>query len=102
MTSTRSVTLADLVDAARQRGASDLHLEAGMAPGLRVRGALEMAGAPLAPAETQAMARHVLGEAGWQEFLAQKSADLSLTIRGVRCRLNVMKTSRGVGMAVRL
>src|SRR5262249_17458989 len=35
-------------------------------------------------------------------FLERRSFDLSKTIRGIRCRINIFQTSRGVGFAVRL
>jgi twitching motility protein PilT len=48
------------------------------------------------------MARAVLGENQWPLFLERRSADLSKNISGVRCRLNVLQTSRGVGFVIRL
>ena len=35
-------------------------------------------------------------------FLERRSFDLSQTIRGVRCRINILQTARGVGLAIRL
>jgi twitching motility protein PilT len=43
-----------------------------------------------------------VGEEQWPVFLERHSFDLSKTIAGVRCRINVLQTSRGVGMAIRL
>ena len=94
--------LDDLIAAAHQQGASDLHLEPGLPPALRVRGALRLAGEPLPPREVMEMARGVVGSAHWPQFLERRSFDLSANIRGVRCRINVLQTSRGVGLAVRL
>ena len=37
-----------------------------------------------------------------REFLARGSADVSRTIAGVRCRINIFQTLRGVAMAIRL
>jgi twitching motility protein PilT len=48
------------------------------------------------------MAQAVIGEEQWPQFLERRSFDLSRTIEGVRCRLNIFQTSRGVGFAVRL
>jgi len=95
------MTLESLVKAAAGLQASDLHLEGGLAPCVRVRGQLRSTGEPLRPAELTALARELLGEESWQAFLARRSADVARTIAGQRCRINVLCSSRGVGMAVR-
>jgi len=94
--------LESLISAAAASGASDLHLESRLAPATRVRGALRVAGEPIAPQALAEMARALIGEEQWPFFLERRSFDLSRTIQGVRCRINVMHTSRGVGMAIRL
>jgi twitching motility protein PilT len=91
-----------LIELAAGRGASDLHLEPGMPAALRIRGALQISGEPVPPPLLLAMAQRFVGEGHWPEFLKQGSFDLSRTIRGVRCRINVLKTARGVGVAIRL
>jgi len=96
------MNLESLITAARQQGASDLHMEAGLPAAMRVRGTLRMAGEPISPQLLLAMAREVIGETHWQDFLERRSADLSKTISGVRCRLNILRTARGVGFAIRL
>jgi twitching motility protein PilT len=47
------------------------------------------------------MGRAILGE-GWAGFIDRGSADLSRNVNGQRCRLNVLRTARGVGFAIRL
>src|SRR5580765_5011522 len=94
--------LDSLVGLAQSNGASDLHLESGLPAALRVRGALRTTGEPLPAKTLLEMARNVIGEAQWPRFIEQRSADLSKTIHGVRCRINVLQTSRGVGFAIRL
>ena len=94
--------LETLVESAAASGASDLHLEGGMPAALRVRGALRVQGEPIAPKLLTEMARELVGETQWPVFLERRSFDLSRTIRGVRCRINILHTSRGVGMAIRL
>ena len=91
-----------LISAAAASGASDLHLESRLAPATRVRGALRVAGDPLPAPAVQEMARALIGEDQWPHFLERRSFDLSKTIRGVRCRINILQTSRGVGLAIRL
>jgi len=91
-----------LIESAAGRGASDLHLEAGMPAALRVRGALQISGEPVPPKSLSETARRLIGEGQWPVFLERRSFDLSKTISGVRCRINVLQTSRGIGMAIRL
>lgn len=89
------------ITAARAAGASDLHLEAGLPACLRVRGQLRNVGEPLAAAQLLEIARELVGEARWPELLERRSCDLARTLGGARCRINVLFTSRGVGLAVR-
>lgn len=96
------MTLESLIATANQQGASDLHLEPGLPPALRVRGALRTVGEPLTGPALLDMARAVLVGEAWPQFLAQRSADFSRTLGGVRCRLNLLHSARGVGFAIRL
>ncbi len=90
------------ISAAAASGASDLHLESRMPPATRVRGALRVAGEPVAPQILTEMARALIGEEQWPFFLERRSFDLSRTIGGIRCRINILQTSRGIGLAIRL
>jgi len=94
--------LESLVSVAQTNGASDLHLESGLPAALRVRGSLRTVGEPIPSKTMLEMARHVLGDEHWQHFLERRSFDMSKTIHGVRCRINVLQSSRGVGFAIRL
>jgi twitching motility protein PilT len=94
--------LESLVGLAQSNGASDLHLEAGLPAALRIRGALRTHGDVLSPKLLLELARTVVGEEQWPHFLERRSADLSKTIQGVRCRINILQSSRGVGFAIRL
>ena len=96
------MSLESLIAAARQEGASDLHLEPGLAPALRIRGSLRLAGEPLSAQDLLAFAHETIGDAQWPGFLERRSADLSKTIAGVRCRINILQSSRGIGFAIRL
>jgi twitching motility protein PilT len=82
-------------------GASDLHIEAESALIARVRGQLSSVGAAITAGVLVQAARELLGD-GWPQFLSRGSADLSRTMAGVRCRINIFQTVRGVAMAVRL
>lgn len=67
-----------------------------------MRGALRTVGEPLTGPALLDMARAVLVGEAWPQFLAQRSADFSRTLGGVRCRLNLLHSARGVGFAIRL
>src|SRR5512140_1774616 len=94
--------LETLVSQAASNGASDLHLEAGLPAAMRVRGVLRTTGDPLPGSVLLDMARRVTGEEEWPRFLEQRSYDCSRNFKGVRCRLNILQTARGVGFAIRL
>ena len=96
------MSLDSLIAAARQQGASDLHLEAGLPAAMRIRGALHTTGEPIPGPLLAGFAREIIGEAQWPHFLERRSADLSKTLQGVRCRINILATSRGIGFAIRL
>jgi twitching motility protein PilT len=94
--------LETLIAVAREQGASDLHLEPGLPATLRVRGALRAMGEAVPAKVLTEFAREVIGGAHWNEFLERRSFDLSRSISGVRCRINILQTARGVGFAIRL
>ncbi len=96
------MTFETIIQTARERGASDIHLEGGMPMALRIRGTLRTFGEPLAPAALTQMAKGIVGEGNWPDFLARCSWDLSRTVAGTRCRINVLRSARGVGFAIRL
>ena len=96
------MNLESLVRAARNRGASDLHVEAGLPLVERIRGELTHVGDPPSAADTRAMAQSVLEGDAWEQFVARRSADFSRTLAGVRCRINLLYTSHGMGLAIRL
>lgn len=94
--------LHSLVSSAQANGASDLHLEPGLPAAVRVRGALRTLGEPLDAGFLLNAARLLIGEDEWPRFLQQRSYDLSTSLAGVRCRINVLNSMRGVGFAIRL
>ena len=96
------MSLDPLVDAARAAGASDIHLEPGLPPAMRVRGQLRTVGEPVTADALGAILRSLLEGEAWEAFLERRSADLARTMRGVRCRINALCTARGVGLAIRL
>jgi len=91
-----------LVGLAKGEGASDLHLEPGLSAVIRVRGSLRSVGEACAAPQLLECARELIGPEDWPRFLTQRSFDMSRTIEGLRCRINILQTSRGIGFAVRL
>jgi twitching motility protein PilT len=96
------LNLRDLISLAKSEGASDLHIETGLAPMLRVRGNLRPAGGPVTGELTLRWARQMIDPDHWPHFEQRRSFDLSRNMEGVRCRLNVFYTARGIGFAIRL
>jgi twitching motility protein PilT len=97
-----SLNLDSLITVARQQGASDLHLEPGLPAAFRVRGALRIAGEPVPGKTLVEMAHGILGAEHWPEFVQRRSFDLSRTVAGTRCRINLLHSARGVGLAIRI
>jgi len=94
--------LDELIAHARDEGASDLHLEPGLPAAIRVRGALRMVGEPIPARTLLGFARSIIDESAWPDFQERRSYDLSKVAAGIRCRINVLASARGVGMAIRL
>jgi twitching motility protein PilT len=90
------------IEKARSLQASDLHLETGTPMVARVRGELQALGAPLPRAEIVQAAQDLLGTDGWSQFKARGSADIAVSVRGMRCRASFYQTVRGIGIAIRL
>jgi twitching motility protein PilT len=95
-------TLDGIVGLARAQSASDVHLEPGMPVAIRIRGSLKMLPQRLDGDALRRMAYELIGPAQWPEFVNRQSYDLSRTLSGVRCRINVLCSARGVGMAIRI
>jgi twitching motility protein PilT len=95
------MNLRELIALGKREGASDLHLEPGLSAVLRVRGSLQPTGEPLEASALLEWARDLIGAGRWPEFLERRSFDMSRTMEGIRCRINILQTSRGVGFAVR-
>ena len=83
-------------------GASDLHLEAATPLVARVRGELQTIGGAVPGDALVQAAQDFLGAEGWAQFRERGSADLSVAIVGVRCRVNFFQTVRGLAVAIRL
>jgi len=96
------IDLGSLVASAQKQGASDLHLESGLPLAVRIRGVLQVSGEPIPAATLTTLAHTLLKPDEWAVFGERRSFDCSRTIAGVRCRLNLLHTARGIGLAIRL
>lgn len=96
------MSLKDWIQKGRQLGASDLHLETGTPLVARVRGELAPVGEPIPPQLLNQAGQELLGTEAWARFLERGSADVSIAASGMRCRLSLYRTIRGIAMAVRL
>jgi twitching motility protein PilT len=87
---------------ASELGASDLHAEADGPLIARIRGKLRPLGETSSAADLQRASEELLGAEGWAGFLSRGSADISVEVAGIRCRINLFKTIRGIAFAVRV
>lgn len=99
------MTIEDLLRMALQKGASDLHLKAGIIPVIRRHGSLRPLAANL-PAlsgdEIEAMAISLMTEKQKQTFIEFREVDLSYGISGLgRFRANVFQQRGTIRMVVR-
>ena len=91
-----------LMDAAYEKGASDLHISVGRRPVLRVGGGLvELGDAPLTPEDTERLARALAPDRNWEELEESGSTDFGLA-HADKCRFRVsiltQKGTRGIVM----
>jgi twitching motility protein PilT len=96
------VKLSAIIALARERRASDIHIEAGLPVALRISSNLQATGEPVSREDLTAAALELVGEDLWPQFLERGSMDLSKTIEGVRLRINAFQTTRGSALAIRL
>ncbi|MDT8893610.1 type IV pilus twitching motility protein PilT [Halomonas sp. I1] len=97
------MNITELLASSAKRGASDLHLSAGMVPMLRVDGVLEALGVSVIDDSTlRRELQALLGESRWAAFNAELEADVALDLPGVaRFRGNVFQHGRGIGAVFR-
>lgn len=94
--------LESLVELGKSKSASDLHLEPGLPAVFRIKGNLVFHGKQIDADDLLTISRSIIGPENWSSFRAQRSFDLSGNISGIRCRINILQTYRGVGLAIRL
>ena len=100
-----SIDFADIVLAALERGASDIHITAGAAPSLRIRGQLvAVEDAPvLNPQETREIVYSILSDSQRQALENAHQVDFSWSIpRTARMRVNAYMQRGAVSAAFRM
>lgn len=96
------MNLSAIVKAAIEQRATDIHLEPAMNIVIRANSSLRRMPQIVSADFCLSCARQVLSEDDWTEFESRGSFDTTRVMAGVNCRINVMKTDRGIGLAIRL
>lgn len=98
------VDIGELLRTASERAASDLHLTVGTAPVLRVNGELlSLGGEKLLPDDTEAVAKALLDDRHWDNFMVVGEVDASYSLPGVsRYRVNVYRQRGCAAIAIRV
>lgn len=96
-------TMEDLLRVTTERRASDLHLNAGLPPQLRIDGELIfLESEPLTPKAVQDLAYSILTKEQLETFERTKELDLSFGIEGLsRFRINIFQQRGSTGVAIR-
>jgi len=99
-----SYDLRALLTFAKEQGASDLHLSAGQAPALRMRGEMvRLDMPPFTQEETMAAIDAILTEPQRKVFEARRDLDFAFAIHGVsRFRANLLQQQRGTAAVFRV
>ncbi len=98
------LTINQILSTGVQHESSDVHITVGLPPMMRVEGKWRPFDcACVSPADSERLAREVLGKDRMSEFEQVREFDLSYSIEGVgRFRINVFWQRGSVGMAVRI
>lgn len=96
------MNLEDIIRIAIEQKATDVHLEPKSPVTLRVNGDLKRIASGVEAAALKSFAQRILNDEQWNDLQARGSVDLCRSIGGVQCRLNVLKSDRGTGFAIRL
>src|SRR6185437_11428655 len=90
------MSLKSWIQKGRELGASDLHLESGTPLVARIRGDLAPIGEPISAQRVTEAGQELLGREAWERFLERGSADVSMAAGGLRCRMSLFRTIRGI------
>ena len=98
------MTIVDMLKAMVAQRASDIHLQAGAPPTVRIDGKLKpFSPKPLEPNEIEQVIKVLLTPEQWEMFEYQKEMDFAYTIPGVaRFRCNLMRQRGSMGLVMRV
>ena len=99
-----SLRIEDLLHAMVKKGASDLHVKAGSAPGFRIDGEVQQQDelGKLVPEQTAELARQLMSPEQWERFQKEKDIDFSFAVKDLaRFRVNALHQRNAVGVVVR-
>ncbi len=103
MANTNQIEMNDLLDLAVSEGASDLHLEVGVPPVLRIHGHMQpLESAPLVPEDTERLMKSITSENHQQRLREGGGSDFGFSFgKKARFRVSVLKAKGHVGMVLR-
>lgn len=94
----------DLLQLVMDEGASDIHIQVGVPPTLRIHGGLENLDTdPLTPADTEQLMKAITSESNQQELRQNGGVDFGFAF-GEKCRfrVSVLKQKGSIGMVLRI
>ena len=92
-----------VIAAAVKEGFSDIHITGGHPMVFRKNGRIQAdESLKWTPQEVDNLVRHLLTARQLRELAREWSSDLALSVHGVRLRVNVFNTTRGLSLAIRL
>ena len=99
-----SLEIQNLLRTMVHKGASDLHIKAGTAPGFRIDGEVQQQDefGKLSPEQTADLARQLMAPEQWERFQKEKDIDFSFAVKDLaRFRVNALHQRNAVGVVVR-
>lgn len=96
------MTFDQIVRAALEQRATDIHLEPNLPVMFRINGSLKRTQTVMTQDALRSIASRLLPLDDWAGFQEKGSYDLTKVVSGVQCRVNVLRSDRGIGLAVRL
>jgi twitching motility protein PilT len=99
-----ALEMSDLLQLVLDEGASDLHIETGVAPVLRIHGEMQpLDSTPLTPDDTERLMQSITGEGNQQKVRRDGGCDFGFAYSDrARFRVSVLKQKGAVGMVLRV
>ena len=100
-----TLRIEELLAALVQKGASDLHVKAGSAPGFRIDGEVQPQSeyGKLLPETTAELAKQLMTPEQWERYQKEKDIDFSYAVKDLaRFRVNALHQRNATGIVVRV